>query len=143
MPRWLVKLLRDLLGPRPKPDPVPITPPPPVEPNLAAEVVSALAAHNRYRAIYGLAPLVEDGPLRSRSQVHAGRMAVNGRVEHSGPGIAENVAGNRPTGEAVTAAWMASDKGHRENILNPVHTRIGIGAARSERGETYWCAQFG
>jgi uncharacterized protein YkwD len=37
--------------------------------------------------------------------------------------------------------WMDS-KGHRENILNPGFTEIGIGIARNDKGETYFTQEF-
>jgi uncharacterized protein YkwD len=140
MPRWLVKLLHSLFGPRP-PVPGPVPPAPPSEPDLSAEALAALAAHNRERAAHGLSRLTIDSVLRSRAQGHSGRMAAEGRLFHS-PGGAENVAWNYPTGAGVVAGWMKSD-GHRANILNPYYTHVGIGVARSPIGETYWTAIYG
>jgi uncharacterized protein YkwD len=37
--------------------------------------------------------------------------------------------------------WMSSS-GHRANILNSGHSRIGVGAYRGANGQIYWCQQF-
>ena len=38
--------------------------------------------------------------------------------------------------------WMNS-KVHRENILDPAFTEIGIGVARNDKGEVYYTQDFG
>ncbi len=53
----------------------------------------------------------------------------------------ENVAMGQPDAAAVVAAWMKS-QGHRENILKPEFTEIGIGV-RYENGQMYWVQNFG
>lgn len=54
----------------------------------------------------------------------------------------ENIAAGYKTPEEVMEAWMNS-KGHRENILSPDYTHIGVGYAEGggEYG-TYWTQQF-
>jgi uncharacterized protein YkwD len=50
--------------------------------------------------------------------------------------VGENVAFGFPTGEAVTAGWMNSPP-HRENLLNPGHRLIGVGAYQDSHGWWY------
>lgn len=144
--KWLQSLLSILAVFKgklpPKPAPIePDVPPPEPEPfNPVAESAAARVAHNRERAMDRLSPLADDAGLRDKASDHAARMAAEGRLYHS-VGIAENVAWNYPTGEAVVAGWMKS-AGHRANILGPTWTRVGIGVAESRRGELYWCAMY-
>ncbi|EHO18720.1 hypothetical protein HMPREF9623_00042 [Stomatobaculum longum] len=53
----------------------------------------------------------------------------------------ENIAMGQPDAAAVVTAWMNS-QGHRENILRPEFTEIGIGV-RYENGQMYWVQNFG
>lgn len=48
-----------------------------------------------------------------------------------------------PTAEKIMKMWMDSP-GHRENILRPEFTEIGVGVVKSGRtGATYFCQVFG
>lgn len=49
----------------------------------------------------------------------------------------ENVAAGQLTCEVVVKAWMNSPH-HRDNILNPRFTRIGMSARKSPQGVTFW-----
>ena len=65
------------------------------------------------------------------------------KVGYNSPWIGENIA----AGEAffpkeVVQCWMDS-KPHRENILTKEYVYIGIGAARSDKGEVYYTQVFG
>jgi uncharacterized protein YkwD len=53
----------------------------------------------------------------------------------------ENIAEGFETPREVVRAWM-SDKGHRDNILNPAFRRIGVAGARVDRGPTYSIQDF-
>lgn len=53
----------------------------------------------------------------------------------------ENIAMGQRTPAEVVNAWMNS-KGHRENILNPNFTDIGVGVAKSSNGTLYWTQMF-
>ena len=53
----------------------------------------------------------------------------------------ENIAMGQPDAAAVVTAWMNS-QGHRENILRPEFTEIGIGVLY-ENGQMYWVQNFG
>lgn len=50
----------------------------------------------------------------------------------------ENIAQGQKTPEEVVKAWMNS-QGHRENIMNPSFTHIGVGYVESGN---YWTQQF-
>ena len=53
----------------------------------------------------------------------------------------ENIAKGQRTPAEVMKSWMNSP-GHRQNILNPAYTDIGVGFAKDARGVTYWVQQF-
>ncbi len=50
----------------------------------------------------------------------------------------ENIAQGYRTAESVMEGWMDS-QGHRENILNPDYTEIGVGY---EKNEHNWVQMF-
>ncbi len=66
-------------------------------------------------------------------------LADNGVSSHfSG----ENIAGGYRSPSDVVRAWMGSE-GHRENIMNPDYTHIGVGYYYdSASGLQYWCQLF-
>jgi uncharacterized protein YkwD len=116
---------------------------------------------NAERQNAGLAPLNLNSQLRDAAQNYSEVLASTECFGHDcGPvpnfadrdgqagytdwtTIGENIAGGYPTPEAVVAGWMASP-GHRDNILSPQFTEIGIGVAASggQLG-TYWTEEFG
>ena len=106
-----------------------------------SQVESAVIAKtNAARARSGLPPLAADGQLMSGARTHARWMAQNRNLSH-GRGVAENIGmGQTSASEAVTS-WMQSS-GHRANILDGGHTRIGVAMAHSPDGTAYWCQQF-
>lgn len=87
-------------------------------------------------------------------------MACNGFFSHTGSdgsspsqrisrqgyhwsAIAENIAAGYGDPASVVAGWMGS-QGHKENLLNPDYTEVGIGyvyVAGSPYG-AYWTADF-
>ena len=101
---------------------------------------------NRDRQAHGLAPLVRDERLSRVARRYSQEMSETGVVAHvsrrsGGVGdrieaagisplptiLAENVATDL-TAAAVETGFMASP-GHRDNILNPTLTRVGVGVA--------------
>ncbi|MGW8256857.1 MAG: CAP domain-containing protein, partial [Thermoguttaceae bacterium] len=68
-------------------------------------------------------------------------MTLNQSLTHSGLPVAENIAMGQPSSAEVVRAWMNSS-GHRANILNCRHSRIGVGAFRTTAGTIFWCQQF-
>lgn len=106
-----------------------------------SQVESAVIAKtNAARARSGLPPLAADGLLMNGARNQARWMAHNRSLTH-GRGVAENIGmGQTSASEAVTS-WMNSS-GHRANILDGGHTRIGVAMAHSADGTAYWCQQF-
>jgi uncharacterized protein YkwD len=101
---------------------------------------------NRDRQAHGLAPLMRDERLSRVARRYSQEMSETGVVAHvsrrsggvsdriQAAGIsplltilAENVATDL-TAAAVEAGFMSSP-GHRDNILNPTLTRVGVGVA--------------
>jgi uncharacterized protein YkwD len=106
-------------------------------------------AVNRERTEQSLAALRWDEALVKAARLHARRMAFYNVVEHQLSGepdlearlaevgarfgaIAENIAvGSNP--QTIHDGWMHSP-GHRNNILNPRMTAVGIAAVRTNAG---------
>jgi uncharacterized protein YkwD len=115
---------------------------------------------NAERQKAGLAPLVVEPHLSQAAQRYVELMASSGCFAHTcGPlpelpqrveaagytswlRLGENIAGGQKTPEEVVAGWMGSP-GHRENILNPDYTQIGVGQARGGPYGVYWGQVFG
>ncbi|MBN2580317.1 MAG: hypothetical protein JXB10_15110 [Pirellulales bacterium] len=103
--------------------------------------VSVISLTNQQRKKYGLSELKVDKELMRTARKHCGWMTRNRIFQHGNWGVAENIAmGQRDSGQVV-GAWMNSS-GHRANILNPRHRRIGVSAYRTKSGTIYWCQQF-
>lgn len=56
--------------------------------------------------------------------------------------IGENLAAGQSTPAQAMSDWMASP-GHRENILNPNFTELGVGVRTGGEYHTYWVQEFG
>jgi uncharacterized protein YkwD len=136
------------------------TPSPALDPQTSM-VVEIISLTNRARTAAGLAPLTVNPKLVQAAQIHVGDMARLDRMLHDLPGavlptlqerarfvgynyswMGENIAYNFVDGYAVMIGWMDS-WGHRENILNPNFTEIGVAVASNSRGQLYFCQVFG
>jgi uncharacterized protein YkwD len=115
----------------------------PAEPKFVLQPVEEqiIAATNAQRAQYGLPPYAMDPWLMESARRHAAWMTNNRSMVHSNQGVAENIAMGQPDATSVLGTWMNSS-GHRANILNPGHNRIGVAAYQSPEGVIYWCQQF-
>jgi uncharacterized YkwD family protein len=99
---------------------------------------------NKERAAAGVQPLQIDLRLVAAARAKAADMKTNNYFDHTSPtygspwalmqsfGLTvqwagENIGGNQ-TVAAAMAAWMQSS-GHRENILDPRFTHLGVGVA--------------
>jgi uncharacterized YkwD family protein len=108
---------------------------------------------NKYRADAGLSPLKWSSQLSAMAKDKAVDMYTNHYFDHNSPtygspfdmmrsyGISynyagENIAMGQRTPQEVMTAWMNS-QGHRENILNPHYTTIGIAYYNGE-----WVQEF-
>lgn len=113
---------------------------------------------NEQRQRYGRRPLKPSKRLRLAARAHAREMARRGILAHdidlpwwrrlyNAVGrrtfrtIGENVARGQDTPAEVVIAWMRSPE-HRENILNPDFTHVGLAIAYRGRDE-YWAQEFG
>jgi uncharacterized protein YkwD len=57
--------------------------------------------------------------------------------------IGENLAGGQTSPVQVMREWMASTQGHRENILSPQWSEIGIAVRTGGEYGVYWVQEFG
>jgi len=126
---------------------------------LEADLTSRL---NAERAAAGLPPLATDADLVAIARMRSADMAAKGYFSHTSPegqtaftlldqrGLAYSWAGenlarnNYPVAEAVAVAitdLMASPS-HRDNILSPNYTRVGVGYAEDGSGMRYFTMVF-
>jgi uncharacterized protein YkwD len=108
---------------------------------LLAIEANVVSYTNNERARYGLPPLEVDKQLMKTAREHCSWMTWNRIFQHTRRPVAENIAMGQPSSQDVVRSWMNSS-GHRANILNPSHRRIGVGAYRTEGGTIYWVQQF-
>lgn len=118
--------------------------------NFASEVVTLV---NKERANAGLKPLTVHAKLTTVALDKAKDMSNNNYFSHTSPthgspfdmmkayGISygyagENIAKGQRTPQEVMNSWMNS-QGHRENILSPNFTMIGVGYYNG-----YWVQEF-
>lgn len=129
--------------------------------NCEESTTGLLSSINSIRSANGLPPVAADDSLNAAAQGHSTWLAQNNKSGHDGQGgsnpgtriynagftgstVAENVAVGLPTtGEAIDG-WMNSP-GHRENILNPEFTKIGVGYNCRTSGpyQHFWTMTFG
>ncbi|SIT80670.1 CAP domain-containing protein [Edaphobacillus lindanitolerans] len=122
---------------------------------LSATEQKVLDLTNAERTKAGLKPLAADTKLMKSAREKSADMSKNNYFSHTSPtygspfdqmkalGIsyrsaAENIAMGQRTPEEVVKGWMESP-GHRQNILTPGFTHIGIGYDPSGH---YWTQQF-
>lgn len=96
---------------------------------------------NAERARHGLPPLKLSPNLVQTSRNHTWWMTRNNSLQHGNYPVAENIAMGQNSSQEVVRAWMNSS-GHRANILNRNHRRIGVAAYQTRGGTIYWCQQF-
>lgn len=105
------------------------------------EVEAEIVAYtNEQRKRYGLQPLEVDPGLLESARKHTQWMTNTRQLVH-GRGVAENIAMGQNSSRQAVQAWMNSS-GHRANILNPRHRRIGVAGFTTSNGTCYWCQQF-
>jgi uncharacterized protein YkwD len=108
---------------------------------LAAIEANIVMYTNQERARYGLSPLRVDRELMETARDHAAWMTRNSSLVHTSQPVAENIAMGQPHSSDAVQAWMNSP-GHRANILNANHSRIGVAAFCTDNGTIFWCQQF-
>jgi uncharacterized protein YkwD len=114
---------------------------PPADVALFACEREILHHTNAQRKRYGLPPLVVDARLERTARNHAFWMASAHTMQHGHGAWAENIAQGQPSAAQAVNSWMNSS-GHRANILNRRHRRIGIAGFRAPCGHIFWCQQF-
>ena len=157
---------RPVVEPTPNTPSKPVEKPVPSEPvetptdsqtngSVSAIEQQVLTLTNAERAKAGLKPLQIDSKLQSSARAKSTDMATKKYFSHTSPtygspfdqmkanGItyraaAENIAMGQRTAQEVVKAWMESP-GHRENIMTPGYTHIGIGY---DQNGNYWTQQF-
>lgn len=107
------------------------------------------------RAAEGLPRLVRDRALDGLAATHAAKMARAGRAAHDvGDGspdarvtavldvdlVGENVAHAGSVAAAHRALWASPS--HRENLLSPRFTQVGLGVARADDGTIFVAELF-
>jgi len=115
---------------------------------------------NQERAARGLAELTANPTLEQEATQYACELIFYDYFGHSNPItgsglseravdsgydywiIGENLAAGQQTPVKAVADWMASPC-HRENVLNPAFTEIGIGIRTGGDYGTYWVQEFG
>lgn len=113
---------------------------------------------NNERAKRGLMALKSDWQIARVARYKSQDMINKGYFDHYSPtygspfkmmesfqikfsAAAENIARGQRTPAEVMSAWMNST-GHRNNILSPVYTHIGVGLAKDKNGVCYWTQMF-
>jgi uncharacterized protein YkwD len=120
-----------------------------------------LALVNAERLSRGLTALTANVQLSFAAKFHGGQQAKHEVAAHVLGGVnaptpssrldfagydawtlyGENVAVGFTTAPEVVTAWMNS-QAHRDNILNPNFTEIGIGVVADKFGNLYWTQVF-
>lgn len=110
---------------------------------------------NAEREKVGLAPYKVDHKLVASARAKSNDMATNNYFDHTSPtygsagtqlnqfgvsfrGWGENIAKGQQSAEQVVSQWMNS-QGHKDNILHPEMTHIGVGY---DANGNYWTQQF-
>ncbi|WP_225229604.1 CAP domain-containing protein [Sporosarcina quadrami] len=123
--------------------------------SISAVEQAVLNLTNAERQKAGLQPLQIDNKLMNSARQKSTDMATKNYFSHTSPtygspfdqmkanGIsyksaAENIAMGQRSAEEVVKGWMESP-GHRQNILTPEFTHIGIGY---DANGNYWTQQF-
>lgn len=120
---------------------------------------------NKQRVQSGLEPLTVNSQLTAAAQNHTNNMALDDFFSHTGINgssmsdrirsqgydfsyAAENIGAGYENPQAAIEGWMNSS-GHRENLLNPNVTEIGVGyyLLENDPGQVtynhYWTQVFG
>lgn len=121
--------------------------------DMTAQVIDLV---NSYRKANGLSELSYDAEMAKAASIRAEEQETV--FSHTRPdgtrcftvlsecgisyrGAGENIAMGQTSAEEVMTDWMNS-QGHRENILNPNFTKIGVGLHIGSDGRYYWAQMF-
>lgn len=131
----------------------------PRQKNSKIDLPGLLDLHNKARAEAKLGRLTLDDKLTAAARVQAKDMADHEKMAHEGADgstpdarvkaqgyhfqvVGENVAMGQKTASEVFRAWMESPH-HKENILRPEFTEVGLACYVAADGVAWWCADFG
>jgi uncharacterized protein YkwD len=120
---------------------------------------AALAAVNAFRVKNGRGTVVLDARLTKAAAMQSEFQAKRSWIGHDGPGgsrpkdraarsgyrakiASENVAAGQKSFSDVMRSWEGS-AGHRENLLRPEVTAIGVAMAKNSSGRPYWTLVLG
>ena len=122
------------------------------------EAIIELTNAERHKAENDLKPLKMNPQLMEAARKHAENMAAQDKLDHKlddkepvdrtkaagykSTFVGENIAWNQKSPKDALKAWMESED-HRENILRPEYTEIGVAVAKNKKGEAYWVQVFG
>ena len=113
---------------------------------------------NQTRTKMGLRPLKTSRLLGEVARAHSREMRDGNFFSHTNPAgmgskerleragfawkaFGENIGCGQDSPEKILLTWMNS-AGHRETILDPAYTEVGIGLVRGGECRTYWTALF-
>jgi uncharacterized protein YkwD len=137
----------------------------PAADNVAVVDQATLCLLNQQRAAQGVGALVENAALTSASTGYSQRMVSQGFFAHESPDggtlvqrltgagylgdddswvVGENIGwgqGTLATPRSMVSAWMDSP-GHRENLLSPDYTEVGLGLALGTPADQSWGATY-
>ncbi len=129
----------------------------PIDDKLSSEEQLLLDLTNRERRMKNLPALKIHPLLMKAAREHATNMAKQQKFDHQLDGkdmsdrikaqgyafseAGENIAHKPSTARQAMKKWMDSDD-HRNNILSEEYVEIGLGMAKSEKGEYYWVQVF-
>jgi uncharacterized protein YkwD len=131
----------------------------PAKLSLTKEEQAVLDLTNAARAKEKLPPLKPNALLFEAARAHSRNMAKQEKLAHdlddktpfdrvkatgyAYSHVGENIAaGQGLTAKGALKMWMGS-QGHRENILRKEYEEIGIGVARTAKGDIYYTQVFG
>ena len=123
-------------------------------------VVQVLKLVNEERGKIGIPPVALNSVLSRVADDYACLMIHEDFFSHRdpdgyGPGeraiqggyiflrLGENLAAGQTTPEQAMEEWMSSEEGHRENILAPEWTEIGVAVRLGGEHGIYWVQEFG
>jgi uncharacterized protein YkwD len=120
---------------------------------------AALAEVNAFRTKNGRKQVVLDARLSRAAAMQSKNQAARSWIGHDGPDgskpkdraaragyrakiASENVASGQKSFSDAMRSWEGSS-GHRENLLRPEVTGIGVAMAENESGRPYWTLVLG
>jgi uncharacterized protein YkwD len=101
---------------------------------LDARLSQAAAVQSKAQA--GRSRIGYDGSDGSKPMQRAARAGFHAKI------VSENVADGQKSFSDAMRSWEESS-GHRENLLRPEVTAIGVAMAKNEDGRAYWTLVLG